>query len=459
MAETKLDITGSTAVAQQQLDKLTKALAATREEVRKLNATTKESKGATDSWSAGMERLKTQNDRWAQGMAKLQAMQPKKTVAGMSLDGLHEASIGLGKMAAGVFGVGAAVGVAAAAYSRWNQKIDEIVQGHTELSMSIVRTLAEAGKLNMGPEVEKWAKSQKGATPAQAHAALAGVQASGETLSDKRSMAVGTEIAKLAPTGIDLTQAGALSADIADIVGEGVSAEDVADLTVGLKQQLRGKAEQFSGPKMQKQVEHLKRNKKMSGLDSLAYAVAAAQGEVGAEGMKVAAMRPGERNLDQRKMYNDVFAPDKIDAIKADLQRFQSSDLATGELNALGGFQAGREALGEQAVAQESAATQEQLGPFESERSRIRKVIQSRADQKGMRRSAGTYIDQSLSTAASVFVGKQFMTEAEIGGAQSSGLINATEAQQMIAALRESAAASRAVANSNKSRNVDAHTE
>jgi hypothetical protein len=459
MAEAKLDFSANTAVAQKELDKLTKGLASAREEIRKLNQQSKESKQTTDSWSSGMDRLKTQNDRWAQGMKRLQDMQPKKTVAGISLANLHEATTGFAQMATGLLGVGAAVGAVTNAYGHWNQRIDEIIQGHTELSTSIVRTLAESGKLQLGPEISKWAKSQSGATPAQAMATIGGVMQSGETLSDQRTMAVSTEIAKLGPTGIDLAKAGGLAADVADIVGENVSAKDVANITVGLKQQLRGKADLFSGPKVQKQIERLKRNTGISGETALDYAVVAAQAEGGAEALSVAGMKPGERTADQRKMYKAVFSPEALAAARASRESFKASNLAAGELSALGTFGSGQESLKEQELAQEKARTQDQYGAFESERKRIRETIQERANQGGMLRGIGNYIDQSFAGVNNLVFGKQMTTEAEISAARSTGLISQSETQQMIAALREAAAASREAAKANSARNVDAHTE
>lgn len=459
MSEVKLDFSSAGGAAvQQQLDKLTKGLAAAREENRKLSASAREGKAATDSWSAGMQRLHQQNDRWANGMKRLSEMQPKRTVVGLNLDSLHQATSGLGQMVGSLVGIGTAVGVATMAYGKWQQKVDEIIQGHTDLSMAIVKTLAESGKLQLGPQVEKWAKGQSGATPGQAMSAIAGVMQSGETLSNERTMGVATEIAKLAPTGIDLTRTGALAADVADISGEGTSAEDVADITVGMKQQLREKADLFSGPKFQKQVEHLKRNKKLSGEDALAYAMVALQSEGGAEAMNVASMRPGDRSLDQRKMYREVFTSDAISEAKTKIQGFKQQNLATGELNALGEFQAGREAKGEQRVSEEKAKTQEQYGPLESERRRILKTIESRAWNKSYFRGAAETADQYIGEMNSLVAGRQGTAEASIRGAQGQGLITSQEAQQMIAALREAAAASREVAKKNRP-NVDAHTE
>ena len=462
MAETKLDITGSTAVAQKELDKLTKSLASVREQVRQLNTQSKESKSATDSWSAGMERLKTQNDRWAQGMAKLQAMQPQKTVAGMRLSEMHEAVSGLGQMAGSLLGIGSAVGITTAAYSRWHAKVDEIIHSHTDLQMSIVRTLAEAGKLSMGPEVEKWSKSQKGATPEQAMAAIGGVQASGETLSNERTMAVATEIAKLSPTGIDLTRAGAQAADVADVLGEGTSAEGVVNVTVGMRQNLRQKMDLLSGPKVQRQMENLKRGG-MTGEDALANAMLALQSEGGAEALNVLDMKPGQRNLEQKKMVKDVFSPENVAKARADLQSFKTSNLASKELASLGSFGAGREALGEQGVKLQEAATTEQYGPLASERQRVQAFARNRAYQRNF--GLGVFADLAggsyspFRTAGDLLQGQEGAGISQVNTMRGNGTISDQKADEMIAALRAAASASREAAKSNRALNVDRHTE
>lgn len=396
MSEARLDVTGSGAVAERELQKVTKQLAKVREENRRLNEESKKGSAAS----------------------------------AISMSNMTREAVG---MAGRFFTVGTAVGAITRAYSDWRTKTDELIDAHDQLSNSFTRVLAEAGKLRLAPQAEQFVKGIKGATPEQATAALSGVMQSGETLSDKRTFAVASEIAKLAPTQIDLTQAGKLAADIADIGGEGITASDVADLTVGIKQQLREKTEQFSGPKFQRQMEHLKRGG-MSGTDAIAHAVAALQSEQGATALDLLATKGTQRTSDQRKMIRDVFAPEKITTIKEQLAKYQREDIAAQQLTALEGSSLTAASLTRQQQEQATAQNVLTVDAY-SEARKARRFIREKAYAQG----AGTYAAAGIESAAA-YLADPIRTPRpvqEVIRAERAGFVGREEGHEMIQALNK----------------------
>ena len=167
MAEAKLDLSGNGGILQGEIDKTNKKIAEMREQIRTMNAEAKS--GAKESQSAftGMTRELT-------------------------------------GMAARFVSAGAVVGAINAGYQAWRVNTDELIVAHRTLGQQITKTLAEAGKLNLTPQITNWAKGVKGIPFSSAVTTLGGVQQSGETLSDARAQSVAGELAKLNPTGADM---------------------------------------------------------------------------------------------------------------------------------------------------------------------------------------------------------------------------------------------------------------
>jgi hypothetical protein len=358
-----------------------------------------------------------------------------------------------GKLAASVGGIA----LVTTAYRGWASEIDKVIERHTDLSHTVTRTLAMSGKLNLGASADAWKGSVAGATPQQAMATLGGVMQSGETLSSDRQFAVAGELARLAPTGIDLTQTGALGADVADILGGGVSAPDVADATIGVRQMLGEKTGEFQGRKFQKQISALKLGG-MSGQDAMAHAIVALQSEYGSEALKTLADKTG-RTADQRKMLKNVFTPEAVASVKSQLSASMTGDMAAGQLSSMGQFDSGRDALKEQDVAIDEARTTSQLGPLAAERNRLRRKIATRSFQRSSFQGALNYVASPLGRVADFFMGQEASGIEDANQGAKSGLLSKSEADEFIAALRAAAAASREVAKSNQKKNVDAHTE
>src|SRR5688572_13461713 len=65
----------------------------------------------------------------------------------------------LGSMAAGFVSVNALVGAATRTYSDWRAEVENLAKSHDTLKLSIVRALAEAGKLELTPQAEKFVRS------------------------------------------------------------------------------------------------------------------------------------------------------------------------------------------------------------------------------------------------------------------------------------------------------------
>lgn len=343
MSETKLDFTADSKVAQNEIDKLTRKVAGLQEQFRQLN----------DSARRGAKQ---------------------------SSDAQFDLSESLNSVLSKISPLTFAVGAATAAYYGWRTETDKLIDKHDQLARTFTKTLAEAGKLSLAPQMEKWLQGVQGVTREQAMGALSGVLASGETLGDQRAVAIAGEIAKQAPTGIDVEHAGGLAADIADIVGEDVSAADVADLTIAAKQMLRGKTAQFQGPKFQKRIESLKIGG-MSGMDALAAAIASAQSEQGAEGLGILADK-GRKTPEQRKMMAEVFAPNRLAEIKAQLDAARQADVAQQELSALG-----KSGLTQTAVLQQAADVVESQGASgldaQARAEQARRIIMQRAREHG----------------------------------------------------------------------------
>lgn len=466
MSEAKLDLTANTAVMQREIEKGVRTIAKLREENKKLNEESKkgfnESLRAMDAWSAGMERMRQQSDKWAAGMERLRQQQQKggnvwegfrRAFRSSDLSAAHSS---LADIATTMVGIGSATAIAASAYQAWQSEIEKVAQGHSHLSSNITKTLAEAGKLRLGKQADEFARGASGATPQQATEALRGVMASGETLSDQTTFGVAGEIAKLAPTGIDLAATGSLAADIADVAGEGTSAGDVADITVGMKQQLREKVGIFQGPKFQKQLERLKQGG-MSGDDALAHAIVALQSEQGAEA--IGAMADKSKTADQRRLIKSTFTTDALKAAREQISGFKSGDLAASELAGLREFESGREALADQDIAIEAAKTEEQVGPLAAQRNRVLALARQKQYQKSFVGGAVFDAFTPLRGAASMMFGQESNAIEQVNLMKKGGDISEAKANELIAALQAAARASLEVAKRNNSVNTDAHVE
>jgi hypothetical protein len=485
----QLDFTGDASKAQAAHDRLIRENARLRESIRKTNEEAvqgaQKSLKALDAWGAGLEKLRQQNDKWAAGMARisasnaasLQKLQQQQQLAQLTAKGMDTATRKnvesssflddtLGGLATKYGSVAAAAGLAAVAYSDWRTKTDELAQSHINLSEQFTKTLAQAGMLAKAPQIEGWLKSLKGATTTQGLAAVGGVLASGETLSDQRAFDVAGQVARLGPTGMDLQQTGSLAADIADIVGEGTSAEDVADMTVGLQKQLREKVGEFSGRKFQKQIANLKMAG-MGGEDALVHAVAALQSEQGAEALKVLATK-GKRTPEQRRMLREVFAPETLERLRGELSGFQTSNLAQQQLDALGGSGLTRTQMAENIVRE--AEEEQSLDLPGTPLQQSRRFTRASAYRRGflpylgaLTQSAASRTAEFVNAASGGMVYRQAgVTESqeaidELKIAERRGIIGKGEADALIAALKENTAATKA--STQPRVNIDAHTE
>jgi hypothetical protein len=477
-----IDFTGDASRAQAAMDRLTRDNAKMREQIRLTNEeSVRGSKKAVqemERWSAGMSKLQQQNDKWALGMTRMaESMRPIKSrtkEVAVASDDLTTALSGMGIQIAAVAAVS---GFAMKVYGEWRQRTDELSSAHEHLAQSMTKALAESGKLALAPQAEQFVKNIKGATPAQATAALAGVMGSGETLADSRTFDVAGKIARLAPTGIDLTQAGGVAGDVADIMGEGTSAEDVADTTVGLKQMLRDKIGQFSDKRFQKNIEKLKMSG-MSGEDAMTAAVAALQSEQGAASLDVL-NKKGRKTRADKLMMSEVFNRENLDRVKTQMQGFRTDNLAQQQLDLLktSTLTGGQNV---QTIVDE-AETENILG-VDPNIARVRKFIRERARGRGMgaygvavgseavshfqqatgveaenrrRWQAMTPEQRSALEAQGRFGGSQ--AEAMVGQAFREGTISKGDMQEMIQALRENTLATKA--NTGPQKNVNAHNE
>lgn len=277
-----------------------------------------------------------------------------------------------------------AVGIVTEAYREWRDEMTKVSQAADESSAAMVRTLSKTGDLMAGAEVERAVAGARGVSRQAAIEALEGVSGAAPTMQRGRRLAVAIETARGAVAHGDSRGVGGLAGQIAEILGT-TSAEDVLDVVTALRQAAGGRAEELTGRKTIEGVKLLTESGAASGEEALALVSAIMRREGSPELVnKVAALvtepgelevpRRGERlspeaaarnafiQMTPRERYEAMLrdpairraklgeagaarfgrvTPADVAAAMGDIERAKRSDLATRQVEALGGFAAG----------------------------------------------------------------------------------------------------------------------
>jgi hypothetical protein len=394
MSQAKLEITGDTQHAQRENDKLTKQVAKLREEVRQLGQQSKKSaKESHDAFSAAGSNL-------------------AKTITGMVT---VEA------------GVSAVVGL----YSNWRAEVDKLTAAHDKLTANIVKTAAATGNLGRGADLERFVKGQRGVTREQATEAFLGVAGAGVDMSFERKAAIAGLVAKQAPTGVKLQEAGSLAGDLGELFGD-KSAGDVVDLATKSRAMAGDKAQQLGSDEfmramrgmvsagmtpeqaMGRALGALDNDQNLKQFTALGSALTAGQGTYGQDRKDTAAEKAFDKATPQERikmLENDPALARKVlggtggfklqqsdggglEARVSALKDAQTENFAQQQLGQLGTFESGREALEEQEIAAAKDPQDASIGARGSRLNRTRKKLQTAAvEQFG---EAGRLYGQAL---------------------------------------------------------------
>lgn len=403
MSEAKLEITGDTAQAQRENDKLTKQVAKLREEVRKLGDQSKKS---------GKE----------------------------SADAFGGATGKLMDFARGQVGIEMGVQAIAAGYNKWRQEVERLGEAHKKLTADVVKTAAMTGTLNRGAELQNFLGTLRGATRAQGTEAFMGVAGAGQDMDFARKTELAQLIAQQAPTGINLQEAGAMAGDLGEMFS-GKSAGDIADLTIKARTMAGDKAGQLTGDGFMRAMRGLTAagmspeeamGRALGALDSdqalkqfttLGAALTAGQGTYGQnkkDPQAEKAFDKADAAERMRMLQSDTQLASKVlgttggfnlrqqdkadlDRRMADLQQAQSEDFATEQLSSLGKFGYGRAVLREHAATVEAERISAPLGESKAASDTVFKEARNRIAGNPIGHAVGETFLQSPQGATDLF--------------------------------------------------------
>ena len=301
----------------------------------------------------------------------------------------------LRSMALQVVSIQAAIGIVSQAYGDWRQEMERAGETHKKLTNDIVKDLTKTGDIVNGQKIEEFLGAIPGATRDQGRQALAGVSAEAPTTSIDRRLELAKEVATQAPTGADLHGLGAMAGRLQDITPD-KSANDIVDLATKLQARAGADAEKLGGDAFLKAVKQLAGTGAASAEDVLGMGLAALDANLKpsvitqvAEAVAAPAetlttkRKYGQRLTKEETLKNkfaEATAPERLTMLREDkatahavlgqgqafqfqqiskdlskagaedLQKAQTGDYAKKQLEQLGGFQAGREAVAQQQV-------------------------------------------------------------------------------------------------------------
>lgn len=378
-------------------------------------------------WAKGLENLRQQGDKWAAGMKRMEEQREKLKPKFYEF-GTAEIGKGLDSIIGQYVTIAAATAGVVKLYSAWRTTVDGLGDAHRDLEKDIVKTLAEAGKLQLLPQVQAIQKqlAAKGITPHQSAAAFAGAMTSGTEISQARQMEIAAEASKLGPTQIDLTKFTAMATNVAEALGDEATPERVIDITAGLKRELGEKAGGFGGQPTQKAIEAMKR-KGLTGEQAIAHVVTALQAEQSPRSI-AELFGPGRLSREQMMVKKQLFGGTKPADILGRLEASDLENLAQQQLQAV----PGTTALSQMAQAAEGVGA---LGAGDVANVQdVRKFVAQRAlAGGGGYRYSQAAIAGGVNRAMEVFRGEQPHREA-IQAAQQ-GFISMDELRQLIEAL------------------------
>lgn len=456
MATAQLDFSGNAAGAQAAFDKMTKALADTREQVRKLNEMSrkgaKASTEATNEWGTATENIAT-------------------------------------KLA----GVGTAVTGVTLLYSEFRAELDKSAAAAAKLNAELVKTSTITG--TGGAEIESFVQRMKGSlTPAQATDAFRAVAGASPSMALGRKESLAAEVGRLGIAGHPIAETGGLAGDIAELMPT-KSAGDIADIVAQLRQSAGDKASMLGSDASMRAVRSLMTSgmggeealsamatgltsdQKSTTLQALAQAVTAAPGSFGGRGKskfenQFERMTPQERRealLGNPTLARDILGNQalglgqisraEITAGADSLRGAQITNFAAQQFDALRSSPAGLATLSEQSALTAEGQRDLGMGRQAEQVEQARRFISARAANRGLyARSLAVANDWSSRLHETLGFDAQqrgqgsSQAEGMLAAAERSGAIGKGESAELIAtmrALNETLKANNAATNSN----------
>ncbi len=297
MSEAKLDITGSTAVAQREVDKLTVSTAKLQEKIRQMNAEANKSAKDTSGWAAGMDRIRASNDKWAAGMKTINANAAGNRHAfDMMILKMQESTRVTNLVTSGVIGMSARfaafAGPAAIAaggiawltkqLAAFNEQSAAAVEHNKDFQAVLSKAITGGKDYTKGAEVEKFVKNIPGATKESGLEAYQGVSSQMPGSSFERRKAVAGAVARLGITGsnIGAEGVGGMAGFLAEHVLPNYKGEDVGDVAALLQREAGGDFEKLGGESFQRAIQQLVSSGAMSPEEALGTGLAAARGKM-----------------------------------------------------------------------------------------------------------------------------------------------------------------------------------
>jgi hypothetical protein len=474
MSEARLDVTGSTAEAQRALDKLTKAMASTREEVRRLKEQSRQ--GAQDSTSAWQKELGV-----------------------------------VGSVLAKYVSAGVAVGALAGEYQKLKGDLNAAADAHRRLMGQLAGQGFQSGKPEFADQMKKFAESGPG-TREQMFAALRGAQREMPVADIAAQMGIAKQVGRLSPVmnAEQLEKFSGLAGMTTDLFTKD-SAADVVDAAQIFMERAGGDIDKVASDKFQGAMKRLQKagmsperaagfglaaldvNLKPSELDKLSELAVASSDELkpASLGGKTKAERDHARAMLQlskmsglerigalqsnQQLARDVMgdaalklstlSPELITQGEAAMKGRLSRDIIGGRLAAEARTATGAEAFAEHDVLTQEDAALAAMGPAAASAERARRLIRANVKNRGLGARIGAELDIGLGglrEAAGRSDAGQFMVgEAEYRGYLSKGQAESYRRQEELIAEnnRLISEQNRLMKSSGRGVNVDTHTE
>lgn len=441
MAEARLDFNGDAKGAQAAFDKLTKALADTREQVRKLNEMSR--KGAKES-----------------------------------TDATNDFANATSSLATKLASAGTVVAGATMLYLAFRSELDKSAAAAAKLNGEMVKASTITGR--GGADLESFVQRMKGSlTPTQATDAFRAVAGASPSMGLARKSDLAAEVGRLGVAGHPIAEVGGLAGDIAEMM-PGKSAGDIADIVAALRQSAGDKASMLGSDASMRAVRSLMTSgmggeealatmatgltsdQKMTTLQLLAQAVTAAPGSFGGRGKskfenQFEKMTPQERReslLGNPALARDILgnqalglgqiSKSEVLAGVGELQRAQSSDFAAQQFDALRSSPAGLATLSEHGALVAEGQRDLGMGRQAEQVEQARRFISARAANRGFY-ARGVAVAADWSSRFHETLGfdtqqrGQGSSQAEqmLMAAERSGAIGKGESAELIATMRE----------------------
>ncbi len=221
---------------------------------------------------------------------------------GPKLQSMLGTAAGLLGMGGGIAGL---VGTVVGQYQKWIEVLDKAGAAADKFHGNVLKTLAGAGDLLAGKELEAFFSSVKGVKRGDVVAAFEGVSGAAPTMGRERRKQIAKAASYLAPAGLDVGATAAAAGELGDTFQK-KAADDLVDLAVMLQQTAGRDAGRLTSPEFIRGLKNLQATGAMPAEMTLALGTQALQREVAPEVLtRVANVLTGEFGA---KRYGAQFA-------------------------------------------------------------------------------------------------------------------------------------------------------